>query len=180
MCWLYPRSWEEAVNSGWSPCPHGVSSPPPRWPDMGTYFPDPLKVFAFVINWEWAVTGSWSVESTRVLLTRSVVPFRRQQASSWGRDWKKKLHGNWTRSLWLVGVPVQLSTGKHKLEPMSTWGEFIPSLGNQMFLACSTGVLLTCLDVSTGVDGAPTGREDKWDLISCVIGAGHPTSSFLS
>lgn len=93
---------------------------------------------------------------------------------------KKKLHGNWTRSLWLVGVPVQLSTGKHKLEPMSTWREFIPSLGNQMFLACSTGVLLTCLDVSTGVDGALTGSEDKWDLISCVIGAGHPTSSFLS
>ena len=91
---------------------------------------------------------------------------------------RKKLHGNWTRSLWLVGVSVQLSTGKHKLEPMGTWREFIPSLGNRIF-ACSTGVFLTCLDVSTGVDRATTGSEDKWDLISCVIGAGRPTSHSL-
>lgn len=153
------------------------SSPPATW--HGDILSWPLKVFALVIKWEWAVPSSWSVESSTSSLGRSVVPFRREPACSWGSDWKK-LYGNWTRSLWLVGVPVLPSIVKHKLEPTNTCRELIPPLGNRVVLACSTGVLRACLDVSAGVDRAPAGSEDNWDLISCVTGAGHPTSLFLS
>lgn len=177
MCWLYPRCWEEALNSRWSPCPHGVPSAPPRWLNTVTYFPDPLKVFRFVINWEWAVTGSWSVESTRVSLTRSVVPFRRQLASSSGRDWKKKITWKLDK-ITLVGwcpssaLYWETQTGTHEHL------EGIDPISRKSDVSCLFSRSVS--DLLRREHRATTGSEDKRDLISCVLGAGHPASSFLS
>lgn len=136
----------EAVDNGYSPCPHGMPLALPQPPDTVTCFPGPEAI---------CICHCVRVRSRAQLvcgLVQGLDHFRRELASGWG----KRLKNNPMKTGQDLSVRREFPICS--LLVNTTWN-LQARAGNRVFLICSSGLgcLLGC---GRRVDSALTGSED--------------------